>query len=116
MKLSEAIRLGAMIRPQSHYAMFCDGRSCAQGAAAEALGVQYADTCEAATLAAIAVENAYSWGLSPVPLPCGCEGKRTLLGSFGAIAHLNDISGNHQWTRERIADWVATIEPQEVCQ
>jgi hypothetical protein len=26
------------------------------------------------------------------------------------ITHLNDV---HQWTRERIADWVATVEPAD---
>jgi len=29
------------------------------------------------------------------------------------IAHLND---GHGWTRERIADWVATIETQETAE
>ena len=40
MKLSEAIRIGARLRPQElrgHY--FLDGRSCALGAAFEALGI-----------------------------------------------------------------------------
>lgn len=37
--LSEAIRLGSMLRAQHTDAMFGDGRSCALGAAMEALGL-----------------------------------------------------------------------------
>lgn len=38
MKLSEAIRIGAKLRPQGHGKFFSNGRSCAIGAAMEACG------------------------------------------------------------------------------
>lgn len=109
MKLSKAILKGSKIRPQSYYANFDEGCSCAQGAAAEAMGVEYGDNVGAE----LTLLCNFPWALTPVALPCGCAGMKPPLGSFGAIAHLNDICGGHKWTRERIADWVATIEPQE---
>jgi hypothetical protein len=50
--------------------------------------------------------------------PCGCIQEELPLGLM--IMHLND---RHRWTRERIADWVETVETvnsnvadeQEVC-
>jgi uncharacterized C2H2 Zn-finger protein len=39
----------------------------------------------------------------------GCHGIWRLVSSI--ILHLNDY---HQWTRERIAEWVAKIEPQDI--
>jgi hypothetical protein len=39
-----------------------------------------------------------------------CHGKRVLA---RLIPHIND---DHGWTREQIADWVATIEPQQAPQ
>ena len=110
MKLSEAIRLGAMIRPQSHVASFIGGKSCAQGAAAEACGMKYKEWASVTNF----LLSQYPWAENiNVPLPCGCTRDRPLIDSYGAIAHLNDHMGNHRWTREQIADWVATIEPQD---
>jgi hypothetical protein len=53
LKLSEAIRIGAKIRPQCEGAFFRDGRSCAMGAAMEGSGLSY-DPARAASPAAVA--------------------------------------------------------------
>lgn len=99
MRLSEAIRLGAMLRPQAFGV--CDpDRSCALQAMAEALGVQrhegYRD----------ALFKHWPWvhELRAHCPACNCDGIKE-----STISHLNDL---HKWTRERIADWVETIEPQ----
>jgi hypothetical protein len=105
MKLSEAIRLGAMLRPQqAFYVQFDEGENatCALGAAAEAAGILD-----------LSVPNGYS-GKAPEawrPLvmtrsacpACGLRATRV----DNQIIHLNNY---HRWTREQIADWVETIE------
>lgn len=93
MRLSEAIRLGAMLHRQafgSYSHIDKSGRvfaTCALGAA-RAAGYEI----ESGTLK-----------LSQCP-ECG---DYVWCPAFPLVAHLNDI---HQWTRERIADWVETIE------
>lgn len=64
MNLSEAILVGATMKPQAFRALFKDDGACACG-----------PFCPA----------------------------------FGIITHRND---NHRWTREQIARWVASIEPE----
>jgi|KBSSwiStaDraftv2_1062776.scaffolds.fasta_scaffold514580_3 hypothetical protein len=109
MKLSDAIRLGAMIRPKISGYFFKDGASCAQGAALEASGTAYDDD----------VERSFDHGLRVRqlwPEACGlyvrcpaCGG--SLMPLLYVIAHLNnENSTGHGWTREAIADWVETIE------
>lgn len=105
MKFSEAIRLGAMLGRQGFYAMFgADGASCALGAAALAVwgredrGDQdyfaiwpWLNRC-AMCPACVAKDSFH------VPVPV-----------MEIVArHLNDA---HRWTRERIADWVESLEP-----
>ena len=90
--LSEAIRQGSKIRGQSHFGMFEGGRSCAQGAAAEALGFKYNEACSEGTAAMIFLRSKYP----------SCA----LLGHFGPIAKRNDYSGGLMWSREKIADWL----------
>ena len=106
MKLSEAIRLGAMLRPQAFKVYFWLDNSCALGAAAEAAGVSYGCT----STAHFRIVLLWPWLRTMVGRQCpacaldACPRK--------LIAHLND---DHKWTRERIADWVATVEPPESC-
>lgn len=96
MRLSEAIRLGAMMKPQCYFDFWLGGGSCAMGAALDAVGVTEFD------LAAQATELPLIF-IGPVTCPaCG------VVGNIGAMMmHLND---SHRWTRERIADWVESIE------
>src|ERR1051326_9366275 len=44
--LSDAIRIGATLRPQTFNSWFFNGRSCAMGAAIEALTGEYCDTTD----------------------------------------------------------------------
>lgn len=105
MRLSEAIRLGAMLKPQGFGSMhpreavesqrYCLGirvieKSCALGAAQDA---GYRGDWLTKTLA---------------PCPGCSDGAHWWITT--AVMHLNDM---HHWTRERIADWVETIENQQ---
>lgn len=99
MRLSEAIRLGAMLKPQGFDDYRTDdGRTCAVGAAQEAMGGA------AAFVAWQQLEHTVG-GHCPL---CGLtkteDGVR-----INVVPHLNDC---HRWTREQIADWVETVEPR----
>ena len=111
MRLSLAIRLGAMMRPQEFNMVFKrndDGQycSCAIGAAAEAIGTLPNDNNQGLQEAVAAFPLLLEYVMSPTPTPNGPY-KETV---WCIIAELN----NSHWTRERIADWVETIEPQPV--
>lgn len=99
MKLSEAIRLGSLLKPQGfgvHSGFLYASATCAFGAAECALGRR------------VIAYKVWPWLLKERPCPeCGEEMPET---TFVISNHLNDI---HKWPRERIADWVATIEPEE---
>jgi len=105
MQLSDAIRLGAMLRPRQAFGCQYDAdqdATCALGAAAEAIGIL--DT---------SVPNGYLgpapmdwvWVLRPIPCP---HCRRVMDRADRAIIHLNT---DHRWSRERIARWVARHEP-----
>jgi hypothetical protein len=101
MKLSEAIRLGAMMRPQAFRTLLTDGGACALGAALLAVGARPEEAVRSAL-------NRWPWA-STVSADCPrCGRSRTV---FRVITHLND---RHRWTREQIAKWVAGIEPTDV--
>lgn len=95
MKLSEAIRLGAMLGPQGFGGIddrSGDGTLCALQAAQKAIGLEY-DCYD--------MEEHFPILL----LRVWVRGGNTSIGS--AIINLND---KHRWTRERIANWVETFE------
>jgi len=108
MQLCEAIRLGAMLRPQAFRQAFSYRGdhvvgSCALAAAHEALGGSFSGCptplAQFETLFATYVRS-----------PCRCtniEGRRFMGRLDGVITHLND---DDHWTREQIADWVETLE------
>lgn len=102
MRLSEAIRLGAMLHPQCfgvpRVQTIRDGkeftlRTCAIGAASEA---------------------GYVWGVADDRVSLfsmSCPVDNCIRGSLVTIiAKLND---RHRWTREAIADFVQTVEQPE---
>lgn len=103
MKLSEAIRLGAMLKPQGRGRFVNkNGQTCAFGAALDAVG-------------RLECYGAHPAGLWPwitttavVLSPTALVASRVSV--FWAIVTLNDGA---RWTREQIADWVATIEPAD---
>jgi hypothetical protein len=95
MKLSEAIRLGAMLKPQG-FGSFNTNKStsCALGAAANAVGITCQELCLFFPILKKRVKH---------PMTVFHVRRRI----FCLIYYLNDSS---RWTREQIADWVETIE------
>jgi hypothetical protein len=109
MILSEAIRLGAMLRPQG-FGRYIDRsekvfRSCAFAAAVEAV-VNKARFTE--SVIETTITNNWSWVYGKC-LACPVRGCDADSRPSCMITHLNDT---HRWTRERIADWVETVEPK----
>ena len=107
-KLSEAIRLGSMLKPQGFGDKSANPEqeaTCALGASLSAIGASVRDVTKYDFLR-------QRW-------PFLCERKQCPACGFNRAAlwiisdHLND---RHKWTRERIADWVATIEPEDTQQ
>ena len=94
MKLSEAIRLGAMLWPQAYFANSGLG-TCALEAAGEALGVIWSRLHDT-----YPVLRDYTM--------CPILGKKRVVEFI--IWDLNDCK---HWTRERIADWVGECESRE---
>lgn len=105
LKLSEAMRLGAMMKPQGHGDLVAEpGGTCAIGAALDACGV---------ALSAASLVDAYDrWELTNRPCKHPVHGGEHW-DVLNVIVDLNDL---HRWTREEIADWIATIEPVEQSQ
>lgn len=111
MNLSEAIRLGAMCKPQKHGGpnnlLKFETHTCALSAAAEAAGMKQLSTYE--PLWPWPWSNNLDMTCPACPWPK--EKGRTVacrITVTHVVAHLND---KHRWTREQIADWVQTIEP-----
>jgi hypothetical protein len=111
MRLSDAIRLGVMLKPaQAFYVLYdpATGASCALGAAADALGLLDTTRRNAYTVGAKGPDT-WRW-MQHGSFECpACEGRDD--DAQALIIHLNN---DHRWTRERIADWVATIEPPDM--
>jgi hypothetical protein len=106
MKLSAAILLGSTISPQA-FGEFQDknGSRCSLGAALAAVG----KTSEIEMGFRTAVES-WAWIERDGEFHCpDCHGVARWVLSI--IVHLNDVHGR---TRERIAEWVATVEPQDI--
>lgn len=114
LKLSEAIRLGSLLSKQEFNHLQSERGDCALGAALRADGCLIGDptwhTVEPYVTARwpwATMWGAYSCFVSTCPI----RDMVSTVQFVGVIAHLNDA---HRWTREAIADWVTTIEPQEV--
>jgi hypothetical protein len=104
MKLSDAIRMNGMMRPQGFggdsISSFED--PCAIGGALQSIGEQVKDNfeCYARFKRAWPIVRTHSF--------CpACRDERTI---EHCIWHINDALC---WTRAKIADWVATVEPQD---
>lgn len=106
MKLSEAIRLGAMATVQGFGAdsIFSDDAPCALGAARLAAGIQQPSE------SIVFPELMRHWPVLAKRTSCP-ECRKHDEVAIGTVWHLND---EHKWSRERIADWVESIEPQDV--
>lgn len=107
MKLSEAIRLGAMLKPQAHREFLTtEGASCALGAALDAVG----GLSSISSFHDIAARWPWTRGKA-VRCPSCAAGAAAIHTSpddiLDNVVILNDV---HGWTREQVADWVETIE------
>lgn len=103
MKLSEAMKLGAMLRPQGFIGNVrpSDPRdgTCALQAALEAIGIVNRPPHMTSV-------KHWPWTMRHSRCPaCGEDGDVNSL-----VGCLND---KDRWTREQIAGWIATIEPAE---
>lgn len=99
MKLSLAIRLGAMLKPQGRGRLISDGRTCALGAAVDAIGGLNRHD-----------EDRYQLAFDEWPILL-----RKVSHPLCAPDHLADIitmlnDSPIRWTREQIADFVESIE------
>lgn len=127
MKFSEAIRLGSLLRPQAFYEYAsADGRTCALGAAMEAVGVtpRYGEGMSGEEVMYKELQTTADWlewrrdmtGKNPPCPVCGDmeyhghtpDGQVVKRNVSSVVIHLNN---DHRWTREQIAEWVATFEP-----
>lgn len=116
MRLSESIRLGSMLKPQD-YEYFRGDRTCALGAACDALGIpedkDYDYMVSSRDYHKLTNEYPHLHRAARCPACLPIQGfwrrlRRHEYDLGDVVVHLND---DHQWTRERIADWVATVEP-----
>jgi hypothetical protein len=108
MTLAQAMREGAKLRPQAFYKLFFDGGSCALGAALEAVFGMDSVRCP---LFWNEIDETLRSCLPQLPRLSACPECGTEFGTLRTVTHLND---EHRWTRERIADWVETVESQPV--
>ena len=106
MRLSEAIRLGAMLKPQAlclH--SMATGGTCALGAAADAIGILPAADSEPHVLGNTIRALRAEWPVLEARV--ASPGSSALGSALLAIQGLND---RRHWTREAIADWVEAVE------
>jgi len=112
MRLSEAMRIGASWSKSIRLVWKRDDGTCALGAAYEgtfgtikgALGTHPLE--ESVRLKA--EYRILSRGAAECPVSNMCPKDLTNT-VMQMIAHLND---NHDWSREKIADWIETLEPK----
>lgn len=96
MKLSEAIRLGAMLHPQCY------------GTTREWRGEMIVATCALGGAREAGYKDDFNYSLTPRCPAEPCFSRQCTMPLPNLLAHLNDY---HRWTRERIADFMATLEP-----
>jgi hypothetical protein len=111
LKLSEAMRLGAMLSPQG-FSEAGDGR-CALQSAGDAEGIT--SITSDGWPATPYMQLTARWPILGTQRGCPlCSWGRAFdddCVTRKVIWHLNDT---HRWTREQIADWVQTIEDAQV--
>lgn len=110
MKLSEAIRLGSMLGPQLQGRTYGEHNNgtCALGAALLAIGITRESYSVALTYFPVT-----SYRVRLVDAPVHIESDDASVCALTVIRTLND---EYHWTREQIAAWVETIEPQTVAE
>jgi hypothetical protein len=112
-RLSEAIRLGAMVTTPHLGALASEDKkaTCALGAAIYAIGRLDDALGFIAAKDYDAIVSPPEWLINPeVSCPDCLQIYESEWALVSLIVHLNDT---HLWTRERIADWVETVEAQQ---
>lgn len=115
MKLSEAILLGSVGSEQCKGWLIDGNKACAMGAALIAVGEGYLGMPHgiSSTILPSKIYVQWPWatqGTVECPI-CKEHGYKQVGLPYIMVEHLNDL---HGWTRPRIAEWVASIEPKEV--
>lgn len=108
MKLSEAIRLGAMATDQGFKGYMDTPERCALAGASVAMGIVGIKGAEEGRLIINYTALRALWPELDQPSVCpycAHESKRHKV--LDSIWHLNDL---HRWTRGEIADWVEVLE------
>ena len=125
MRLSEAILLGStVVAPKAGGQYFSESKSgCALGMAAIARGCEYGPNRQAVPLPeqdqrAVGTEGVWgNWVMREVVRPCDCWRFRVPheMRIKDVIAHLFDyhVMAKKNWTLERLAAWVETVEPKQ---
>ncbi len=97
MRFSEAIRIGARRRPQTKFRLFADGRSCAMGAAIEALtGLTDINI----DLSRLRAAYPWAWKIDTYACPLDCTIQYSI---SEIIMYLNDC---HEWSREALLSFI----------
>ena len=114
MKLSDAIRLGAMLRPCKSARILTEDGSCSLGAAIEAAGLDYGPSSNGYEM----VVHHWPWTnrrMTPEQYPQSLSQieRKTFCDNDYQAVHAISLMTIHWKSRERVADWVASIEPQE---
>ena len=105
MRLSEAIRLGATMKPKESIFMISDRGTCAYGAALDAIGFTRFEITVRGMSHIVETWQATLAAMEATPCPA-CNARA---GGIGIVPHLNDA---HNWSREQIADFVELHELQ----
>jgi len=111
MKLSEAIRMSGMMKPQgfNSHSMYSVDAPCALGGALQSVGQQGTPFNNAYLI----VRQVWPWlnkTMEERRCPVCADSFKHRSDLLCTIFHLND---DHRWTRQQIADWIASVEPPE---
>jgi len=117
MRYSEAIRLGGMLQQKSRFVFFCketpitSAGVCVQGAALNAIGKLDKTKSNKHIAHWHAMDKEFPWAMSAWvgrdDVPSVLQNKWSSYRLQNITINLNDVT---DWTRERIADWVARME------
>ena len=113
MKLSEAILLGSLNKPQGFGQLSVNPqakRTCAIGAALDAMGINCIDASGAEY---VYFRRIWPWTSDVARSPISDAFSVTTKGQYCSITRLIWVMNDARMTREAIAQWVKTIEPQQ---
>ncbi len=114
MKLSEAIFMNGMVKAQGFgtLSMYSIDAPCALGGALQSIGQQAFPTLSGGYNK---LHEVWPWISQPIDCPVGGCSILHFRHPYVlyVIFHLND---DHEWTRTKIAEWVASVEPPEEVQ